>query len=207
MSDQFTTTFVPKKPITQQPEEGKKSISRPVGFLSTIVTILFFCTLLIAGGTYFWKQLQKGKMVRLQESVAAVEKTLEPQLITELQMLDKQLDNGNLVLKNHTVVSPVFSLLETSTLPQVRFTRFEMLFDEAKGPVVKMSGEADGYRYIAQQSDVLSTHTFIRDMIFSNFTLTAAGRVSFDVSFGVRPEFVDFEKAPLTTSVTDTSSL
>lgn len=207
MSEQFTTTFVPKKPITQAVAPGSTPVSRPAGLLTSISTLLFFITLLIAGGVYFWQQFQAGNLVKLQESVATIEKTFEPQLITQLQTLDKQLNNANTVLKNHTVVSPVFSLLETSTLPQVRFTRFDMVNEEAKDAVVKMSGEADGYTFIAQQSDVLSKNTFIKDMIFSNFVLTQRGKISFDVSFSVRPEFTDFERAPLTTSVNQASSL
>jgi hypothetical protein len=207
MSEQFTTTFVPKKPITPTLTSGGTQVSRPAGLLTSISTLLFFITLLIAGGVYFWQQFQAGNLVKLQESVATIEKTFEPQLITQLQTLDKQLNNANTVLKNHTVVSPVFSLLETSTLPQVRFTRFDMVNEEGKDAVVKMSGEADGYTFIAQQSDVLSKNTFIKDMIFSNFVLTQRGKISFDVSFSVRSEFTDFERAPLTTSVNQASSL
>lgn len=207
MSEQFTTTFVPKKPVIQPPASRGASISRPAGLLTTISLFLFFLTAIMAGGIYFWQQFQTGNLDQLQKSVASIEETFEPQFITQLQKLDRQLIHAHTVLKNHTVVSPIFSLLETSTLPQVRFTRFEMTHEEGNDTLVKMSGEADGYTFIAQQSDVLSKNTFIKDMIFSNFVLTERGKISFDVSFSVRPEFVDFERAPLLTSVTNSSPL
>ena len=60
-----------------------------------------------------------------------------------------------------------------------------------------MSGVADGYQSIAEQSDVFGANTYLTDVIFSNFALTQSGQVSFDLSFGVQPQFLNFETAPL----------
>ena len=195
---QFTTTFIPKKPLAEVSPVGSKPASRPIGFLSSISLVLFFITLLCAGGVYFWKGYQEKNVVTLAESIKKVEKTFEPDSVTKLQTLDKQLKNGSLVVKNHTVVSPLFDFLETSTLKQVKFTKMDVVFDDGKGVQVKMSGEADGYRSIAQQSDLFATNTYLKDTIFSNFFLTQKGKISFDVAFGAKTDFVDFEKAPLT---------
>jgi hypothetical protein len=196
MENQFTTTFIPKKPLAQE-TVSSAPISRPVGLFSTLVTLLFFISLIIAGGVYFFEKYEMNNVAVLAESVKKIEKGFEPQLISELQSLDKQLRNGNLVLKNHVVVSPIFDMLESSAIKQVRFTKFDLVFDDVKGVLVKMSGESDGYPSIAQQSDVLGSNSSLKDTIFSNFFLNQKGRVSFDVAFGVRPDLVDFEKAPL----------
>lgn len=197
MDNNFTTTFIPKKPMTETVDSGSRPVSRPAGILSSLSLVLFFITLLIAGGVYFWERAMIANVQTLADSVVKVEKTFEPELIVQLQSLDKQLKNGNALLKNHTVITPVFDLLESSTLKQIRFTKFDLTIDEAKGPLVKMSGESDGYRSIAQQSDLLGANAYLKDTIFSNFFLTQRGRVSFDLSFGVRPDFIDFEKAPI----------
>jgi hypothetical protein len=195
---QFTTTFIPKKPLTEVSAGGAPVVSRPVGLFSTIVTILFFLTVAIGGGMYFWKSYETKNVAVLGESVAKVEKAFEPQLITQLQSLDKQLKNGSTLVKNHIVVSPIFDMLELGTIKQIRFTKLDISRDEVKGVLIKMSGESDGYESIAQQSNVLGANTYLKDAIFSNFFLTSKGKVSFDLSFGVKPDFVDFEKAPLT---------
>jgi hypothetical protein len=142
---QFTTTFIPKKPLAEVEPSGAQPVSRPVGLLSSISTILFFITLLLAGGIYFWKSYETSNVAVLADSIKKVEKTFEPELITQLQSLDRQLKNGSLLVKNHTVVSPIFDLLESSTLKQVRFTKFDVAVDDVKGTQVKMSGEAGGY--------------------------------------------------------------
>ena len=194
---QFTTTFIPKKPLGATPTGGGVPVSRPVGLLSTISTVLFFLTIAIAAGVYFYHQYETRNVAVLGESVERVQKAFEPQLITQLQSLDQQLRNANTLVRNHTVVSPVFSLLESSTLRQVKFSKFDFTLDESGNALVKMSGEADNYRSIAQQSDLLGANSFLKDAIFSNFFLTSTGRISFDLSFGMRPEFLDFEKAPI----------
>lgn len=194
--NQFTTTFIPKKPVTQA-TVANAPVSRPAGLFTTLVTLAFFLTILIAGGVYIWELSEKQKVAFLAESITKIEKEFETESVVKLQTLDKQLRNGSTLVKNHTVLSPVFSILESSTLPQVRFTKFDALFEDGKPLQIKMSGEADGYRSIAQQSDVFATNTFMKDAIFSNFALTQKGKISFDLSFGVKPELVDFEKAPL----------
>jgi len=194
---QFTTTFIPKKPLATPEPSGSAPVSRPVGLLSTISVILFFITLLIAGGVYFWEQYQMKNIVSLQDSVAKIEKTFEPESIARLQKVDKQLKNANTLLKNHTVLVPIFDLLESSTLPQVRFTKIDAAFDDAKGLQIRMTGEADGYPSIAQQSDVLEVNQYLKDILFSNFSLNQKGKISFDLSFGVQNDFIDFEKAPI----------
>ncbi len=196
MENQFSTTFIPKKPLVQEATTNAP-VSRPVGFLSSISVVIFFITLLISGGMWFWERYETGKVAELSDSVIKAQKRFEPSFITKLQSLDKQLKNAQILVKNHTVMSPVFDLLEASTIKPVQFSKFDVSLDEAKGFMVKMSGVADGYKSIAQQSDSLGSSSFLKNTIFSNFFLTPQGKVSFDLSFGVRPDFLSFQTAPL----------
>jgi len=196
MENQFSTTFIPKKPMLPE-ATSSAPVSRPVGFLSSISVVIFFVTLAIAGGVWFWERYETQKVAELANSVVKAQKRFEPSFITKLQILDKQLKNAQVLVKNHTVTSPIFDLLEASTIKPVQFSKFEVVNDEAKGVSVKMSGIADGYKSIAQQSDSLGSSSFLKNTIFSNFFLTPQGRVSFDLSFGVRPDFLNFQTAPL----------
>lgn len=197
MENQFTTTFIPKKPMVTETSSGSAPVSRPVGFLSSISLILFFITLAVGGGVYLWEQYETKQVALLAQSVQAAQKEFEPQLITQLQLLDKQLKNANILIKNHTVTSPLFDLLESSTLRQVQFNKIDYTTDDAKGVTIKMSGVADGYQSIAQQADVLGASTYLKNVIFSNFFLTQQGKVSFDLTFGVAPQFLNYQTAPL----------
>ncbi len=200
MENQFTTTFIPKKPMVPEASgSGSAPVSRPIGILSSLSLVLFFITIATGVGVYLWEQYETKNLKTLSMSVQNVQKEFEPQLITQLQDLDKQLRNANILIKNHTVVSPIFDLLESSTLKQVQFSKFEYSIDEKSGVQVKISGIADGYQPIAQQADVLGASTFLKNVIFSNFFLNPQGKVSFDLSFGVTPDFLSFQTAPLAT--------
>lgn len=196
MENQFTTTFIPKKPMVPQ-QTDTRPVSRPVGFLSSMSLVLFIITLALAAGVFLWEKYETAKVQELAVSVQRVEKKFEPQLITQLQSLDKQLRNANTLLKNHTVTSPLLDLLESSTLKQVQFNKFDLSTDEVKGIQVRMSGVAQDYDTIAQQSEVLGASSFLKNVIFSNFFLTPQGKVNFDLSFGITPEFLGFQTAPL----------
>ncbi len=203
MDNQLTTTFIPKKPLAETSGPiGSVPVSKPVGLLSTISVILFFVTIAIAVGVYFWKAYETSQVTSLSASIANVEKTFEPDLISKLQSLDKQLTNANTLLNNHTVISPIFDMLEASTLKQVQFNKFDVEFDQIKGTTVTMSGVADSYQSIAQQSDVLGSNTFLQNILFSNFFLNQQGQISFDLTFGVKPNFVNFTQAPLSAAPT-----
>lgn len=197
MENQFTTTFIPKKPMVADPSPSDAPISRPVGILSSLSLVLFFVMVAISGGVYAWKYYTEQNVADLAESVVKTQKEFEPSSITKLQQLDKQLRNANTLVKNHIVLSPVFNLLESSTLKQVQFNKFDIAFDDTKGFQVKMSGVAADYETIAQQSDALGGSTFLKNVIFSNFTLNQFGKVSFDLSFGIAPEFLNFQTAVL----------
>ena len=196
MENTFTTTFIPKKPIVPE-TSGPTPTSRPVGLLSTISTILFFVAIICAIGVYVWEKYETQQSAKLAASIALVEKSFEPQLITQLQTLDTQLKSANSILANHTVVTPIFNVLASSTLPQVQFTKMSLIDDATKGLTVTMSGVANSYQTIAQESDVLGSTSAFKNVLFSNFVLTTSGQISFDLSFYVDPSISNFVTAPL----------
>ena len=215
MENTFTTTFIPKKPIVPE-TSGPRPVSRPVGLLSAFSAVLFFVAIVCAVGVYVWQQYETQQSTKLAASIAIVEKSFDPQLITQLQTLDTQLKSANTVLADHTVVTPIFNVLASSTLPQIQFTKMGLIDDPVNGMSVTMSGVADSYQTIAQESDVLGSTSAFKNVLFSNFVLTTAGQISFDLSFDVDPSITNFSTAPLaapatpvpaTTSATQTFTL
>jgi len=59
----------------------------------------------------------------------------------------------------------------------------DISFNESRDIVATLSGESDGYRSIALQSQALAKNTSLKNIIFSNFVVNPRGRVSFNVSF------------------------
>jgi hypothetical protein len=157
-----------------------------------LLWIIFAVSLVAAGVAYGYKAYTESQNVKLSESVARVEKNFEPTLLTELLRLDKKLTVANQLLRNHRAMSPFFDFLEASTLPSVRFSKIDFSFADDGTPKVTLSGEGDSYRSIAQQSQIWSGNQYIKNHIFSNFVLTAKGRIAYDLIFYVSPEVFSY---------------
>lgn len=194
METEFRTTFIPKKPIVPQSTQTQIPVSKPVGIFFVIAVIIFVMSLIIAGSAYGYKAYLQKDVADLSNQLTIVQRNLDPNTIKEFTVMDKRLRNSETLLNQHIVTSPLFSVLGATTLPTVRYTKMDMSFNEAGDLAVTMSGESDGYRSIALQSQALAQNATLNDTIFSNFTVTPKGRVSFDVAFVIPKTDLVFTK-------------
>ncbi len=187
----FQTSFIPKKPLA----EDRAPQARGVSLFGLIATILFFSSLVAAGGVYLYKGSVAKSIVSMQGQLDAARNAFEPSLITELGTLDRRIASANELLKNHIVVSPIFNALQINTLKSIQFTKFSYTTptDPSAQIPVRMSGRARDYTSIALQSDQLAGNKNIHNAIFSNLALDErTGFVLFDLSFTVDPDLVRY---------------
>jgi hypothetical protein len=200
MDQNFQTSFIPKKPIVR---ERAASSSQPVGFLFIIGIFILFTVLVATGGLYFYDGVLTKNVTDMQNSLNLAKNSFEPSQITRLQVLDKRLIAANQILSNHINVTPIFTALEQLTMKSVRYTKFSytMGANGSNGAVdVQISGQAQGYRAIALQADLLGTNANLIDPVFSNLTLDSSGNVDFDLEFTVNSSFVNYKQTLLTQS-------
>lgn len=210
MEQEFRTTFIPKKPIAQPTVSSSAPVGKPVGILFVIAVVIFIISGACAAGAYFYKSYQAKETALLADSLEKVQKNLETNVVKEFTIMDKRLKNAETLINQHTVIAPLFLALQKSTLPAVRYTKLDVSFDENRNLVAKLSGESDGYRSIALQSQALAQNTSFKNILFSNFVVTPKGRVSFDVTFSLPISDLAFDKfigtyqpAVVTNTVTD----
>lgn len=194
MEQEFRTTFIPKKPIVQATASSSGPTSKPVGIVFVVSLLIFIVSLAIGGGVYAYKNYLEKDIEDLSVSLDKVQKNLDPNAIKEFSVMDKRLRNSELLLNQHEVVFPVFKVLGATTLPTVRYTKMDVVFGDTGDLNVTLSGESDGYRSIALQSQALAQNADLKDTIFSNFVVTPKGRVSFDLSFTVPKSDLAFNK-------------
>lgn len=195
MEPNFQTSFIPKKPIIREAPP-----SRPVGFLMIISIVIFFTMVIAVGGLYFYKTSLATNITKMEEQLDVAKNRFEPTKITQLQLLDKRLHASNEILAHHIAVSPIFQVLSAITMKTVRFTNFnyELGATSKDKILVKLSGQAVGYRSIALQSDLFAKNKNLIDPVFSNLALDDKGNVVFDLEFSVDPSFVDYKQMLLT---------
>jgi hypothetical protein len=198
MDQQFQTSFIPKKPLTEERVATPTRVaSASVNIFTFLATIIFFASLISAAGVYLYKLSLTKSVASAKTSLERARSAFEPTLIANMQKLDKRLISSNELLGSHLSLSPVFKSLQDLTLKSVRFTKFSYAITKDGGTKIeiKMSGQtspAGGYTSIALQSDKLGENKYIRDPIFTNLVLNDKGGVNFDLTFSVDPTFVSY---------------
>ncbi|MDQ5883135.1 MAG: hypothetical protein QG654_47 [Patescibacteria group bacterium] len=190
MDKEFQTSFIPKKTVI----EGPKKIRSGGGVVNLFSFIIFIAALISVGGAYLYRESVKTDIDEFKKSLAIAKNQFEPSLITELQILDKRLNAATSILDKHVAVSPIFVLLQDSTLPTVRYSDFTYDIDEKTSLVnIEMKGEAKGYNFIALQADLFNDNKFIKNPIFSDLILDQNGNVDFNLTFSVDKSLVSYE--------------
>lgn len=193
MDKEFQTSFVPKKAVIER--ETSHTHSSFSGVANLVALIIFIASILSAGAAYFYRGSMEDKIVTYKDSLQRARASFEPALITELQTLDKRMRAATEILDNHIAVSPIFTLLGDTTLPNVRYSDFSYEFNDDNPNLVdvEIKGESKGYNYIALQADLLGDNKFIKNPIFSEFTLDQTGNIDFKLTFSVDKSMVLYE--------------
>lgn len=193
MDQEFQTSFIPKQTLSQKPERSR---SGSFGLVNVVSFVVMIISLLIAGGAYLYRDSLSQRVNEMRVSLDRAQNIFEPELLQELQTFDKRLRAADEILGNHLAVSPIFEVLQDITLPTVRYVDFTYEIDNVNPNVVHvvMSGEAVSYDAITLQADLFSKNRFIRNPIFSNFSLSRTGNVDFNLMFDVSRSLVNFEQ-------------
>ena len=191
MEQNFQTSFIPKKPIIAE----RVVASRPIGLLMLISVFILLATLLVTGGLFIYKGIMTSSIVKMKANLELAKNRFEPSKITELRNLDRRLKAADEILSNHISITPIFEALQDITMKTVRYTKFNyVLGDNPESKIlVKLSGQAIGYRSIALQSDLFAKNEHLIDPVFSNLTLNDHGEVMFNLDFLVDPSFIDYK--------------
>lgn len=178
-------TFIPKTSVAKLPY--KKA---GIGLFGNLSIIIFILSLLFSFGLFFYRGYLNDQVKSLAENLAKVESDFEPSLLLELQKTSRVMGLAQNLLNKHAALSGLFDFLEKNTIPNVRFLGFSYNRQDAQ-----MSGVARSYSALAQQSLIFEKSRLIKNISFSNFSLTSEGFVNFSLNFKVEPELISF-KAP-----------
>lgn len=183
MDRDLQTSFIPKKPLVEE----RVMRTRKVSIFNFLATLIFFASLVSAGGMYFYKANLTQSIAKMKADLERAKDAFEPGVIEDLEKLDRRLNATVSILDEHITVSPIFALIEESTLSSVQFTKFdyEMPSDATGDVKVTLTGIAPGYEAIALQNDAYASEKSIKNPKFSNLELDQRGRITFDVEFYV----------------------
>ncbi|OHA99817.1 MAG: hypothetical protein A3E93_01140 [Candidatus Zambryskibacteria bacterium RIFCSPHIGHO2_12_FULL_43_12b] len=192
MDTQIQSSFIPKKPVTGSSGSSASS-SANGGVLQLIGTIVFVVALTGAVGVFGYEKFLEGRIAKMQTDLEMARQELQPDLIAELSRANSRFLSAEEILNKHKIVSELFNLLETQTLPNVRFTSFGY-DDNELGLTFDIKGEAKSYATLAYQAKVLSENPYIINAQFSDFDLNEDGNVVFSLKANINPNLISYEE-------------
>ncbi|MEK7606353.1 MAG: hypothetical protein AAB458_02050 [Patescibacteria group bacterium] len=188
MAEQFQTSFIPKKSF----DVGPVKPARVTSLFFIISMLLFILSVAAAAGVFGYQKFLESSIVRKKEELQKARAAFEPELIRELSRLDTKLRTAEELLSTHIAVTGIFELLQGVTLETVQFTDFGYAL-EPLGVRITMSGLARSFASVALQSDEFGKNRFIREPVFSGFSLDDRGDVEFSVTALIDPSVVSYE--------------
>lgn len=200
METKMQTSFIPKKPITEDHGEGSG-----ISLFLLLAIILFIVSVALAGGIWIWKNSLLSQIETHKQELAAAKASYEEGTINELIRLDDRINLSNDLLKKHLAISPIFLLLEKNTLKSVRIKTFKFSYAGSDKIKIDLAGTAQSYEALSKQSDAFGAD-HLRDKlsqpVISDFSPTADGSISFNFNALVNSNLISYSALNTSTSTT-----
>lgn len=191
MENKFQTSFIPKRSLD---DVGRVKVKTPHNLFSIIAYVLIIISLLGAGGVFAYTYFINSKIKVTKEKVIAKEKQFDYNAIEDIVRVDKQLKAGGTLLNNHTAVSKLFTVLQDSTLKNLRFTSFDFTYLSPNKVVLSMKGQARTFGAVVRQAELFasasSTKQYFKDPLFSDLNLDEKGNVMFSFITTIDPRLI-----------------
>jgi len=187
----FTTSFIPKKPVTPT-VTGYKTSSNIFGLIGFAI---FFGVIAFGGGVFGYKIVVQQQIKTQIETLERDKKSFDEKFVQEATRLNTRLIEIKKLLDNHQAPSIVFDIIEKNTLQTVRFNSFKYALDNTKNTVnIDASGIGLNYESIILQSDQYTKEGVFQSPVFSSVQPNETGIISFSFSANLDPKLFLYRK-------------
>ncbi len=136
------TSFMPQQPLLRV--EGGSRRSEPINLALVVAIIVFFVTLSVAGGMYFYKAKLDMEVLAKGQQLADQEKKFNVDEITVYKNLQSSLEAAKKLVDSHTIFSVILDTIESHAAENVGLTAFDYKKEDT-GIRLAVSGQAPGY--------------------------------------------------------------
>lgn len=192
MEPKFQTSFIPKKPVSGESERVRAV--HDLNIFSLIATIVFISTVLLFGGLFFYKSLLIKQITKAGEDVNAARSAIQPATINELIDNNSRISTSVGLLEKHVVTSKLLLLLSDLAVKKLHFNDFSYS-SKSGGPTVKIRGEVLTYNAMAKQYEIFNNSPYLKNMSFSDISLTENGNIKFQISSSVDSGLLSYKKS------------
>jgi hypothetical protein len=205
METKFQTSFIPKSNLEQNVAQGGSR--GPVGFFTFIASIIFFISVLVAGGVFGYNKYLESLVASSKDSLDKNIKSFEPQTIEEYVRLNSRIDSAKKLLDKHIAISYVLDFLEEKTIQSVGFSDFKYDVDAGGEASLTMNGQAKGYNSVAYQAELFGRERALKSPLFSNLDVDVSGNVVFNFTTRIDPVFISYKKKAERLNINDSADI
>ncbi len=195
MEPRFQTSFIPKKPIINDARiASSSSVVRESNVFSIIAVIVFVATLLASGGLFGYKIYLKQQIDKDNKDISDAQAAFQVDKIKELIDANNRILASKDLLDKHVAVSSLLTLLQSLTVRRLRLVTLDYSNKTGQN-VISLSGEAQNYNALVEQSRIFEESQYLSNNIFSNFTLEDNGYIKVDFDSAVDTSLISYKKA------------
>lgn len=192
------TSFVPKQPVRTGRERFTKSGGN---LLMTISLVILGAALLACAGVFAYERYLTSVSTAKQQQVADAENSIDQGQLENFIRARDRFTAAKGVLDTHVAASRFFSLIESLTLGNVRFTSLSFVLASDRSAQIRMDGVAKSFNALAAESSAFAAQREVKRAIFSGIRVLENKTVSFSLDADLEPSLLEFLAAPSTTTV------
>ncbi len=157
------TSFIPQRPAHGKNAPGKV---RRIYVLAYLSYILFFGSLLSAGGVFFLNFTLDAQLLRQQEALTAEKSKFNEADILSVRDLERRINTAQQRLDSHISVLAVLEALEQTAVASLRYTDFTYTREGDAAPTVTFIGDSNEFNNILFQRDVIANNPILAGSAF-----------------------------------------
>jgi hypothetical protein len=193
MANQFETSFVPQQPLLKV-EAGQRP-REPLNLSLIMSLIIFFVTLAVSGGAYFYKQQVDKQILVKGEELKAAEKLFDTDKISMYKDLQMKLTTAKTLVDSHTIFSLIFDLIETRAATNIGLTSLNF-GQEGADMNLALTGQAPSYEAVYfQVQKWRESKPVVKSVEVTSLMLEeSSGIVSFGVKISIDPKTIGYAR-------------
>ncbi len=193
MANQFETTYVPQQPLLKV--EGGQRPHEPINLSLIISLVVFFVTLSVAGGAYFYQQKVDRQVKEIGEQLLAAESLFDIEKINTYKNLQVKLTTAKSLVDSHSIFSLIFDLIETRAAQNIGLTRLGFT-QEGNEMFLSLGGQAPSYEAIDWQVQKWrESKPVVKNVEVNSIALEeTSGIVSFGVKMTIDPSTIGYAR-------------
>lgn len=196
MNNSFDTSFIPQQPLLKV--EGSARRGETINIALIFALIIFFATLIVWGGIYFYKTTVDSRVRASEEILKAKEATLKVEEIDRYKAIADRLAVAKNLLQEHIAFSTVLTLLEKITAQNIGWTAMSYGGTIKEWEfVIRLTGQAPSYSAVYAQAQAWRSMNDTLEKVEVSMPVldTATGIISFTAALTVEPSYLNYARA------------